>query len=94
MATLLLRNLPDKLYAWVKEKAKRDKRSVPAEIIYLLEIEIAERNRRDESRQALDGISERLKYRQPTGIDSLTLLREGREERGEYDGDGTLAKPV
>jgi plasmid stability protein len=81
MATVLLRNLSEDFHLRLKEMAKLDKRSVPAEVASLLEDAAEKEARRVAMRQALAELDENRRNTPRQPVDSLTLLRESRDER-------------
>ncbi|HOF86715.1 MAG TPA: hypothetical protein PLZ36_01250 [Armatimonadota bacterium] len=79
MPDILIRNMPQYVYDELKKRAARDRRSVPAENVHLLEQLFAQDAAREQHRQAMQSIIERAQEKTPTGVDSLTLLREDRD---------------
>jgi len=79
MPDVLIRNMPDDIYNKLKERAARDRRSVPAENIHLLEQLFEQEDLRAQHRKAMESIIERTKEKKPLPVDSLTLLREDRD---------------
>lgn len=78
MATLTVRNIDDKQLAGLAEEAKRNGRSVAAEVREM----IAERDRLRRRKQILAEMHEFVKrnpLKLPEGMTSLDLLREERE---------------
>lgn len=53
MATLTIRNVPDELYAALKERARRNRRSLNQEVLALLEGECGEPGERRPTREEL-----------------------------------------
>jgi len=78
MADILIRNMPQSVYEKLKERAKRDRRSIPAENVHLLEQLFDREEAHEQHRKAMESIIERTKQKHPLPIDSLTLLREDR----------------
>jgi plasmid stability protein len=77
MATLHVENVPDDLYEALRARAKRERRSMAAEVIRILEWNVpteAELARRAEVFRRIEDIRSRT-----TSTDELQ--REGREER-------------
>lgn len=79
MPNLLIRNMPEEVYEIIKQRAKADRRSMPAEVIHLLTENITLEKNRQRHRQAMASIMERAQQKHPTGADSLEMLREDRE---------------
>ena len=78
MATLTVRNIDDKQLAGLAEEAKRNGRSVAAEVREM----IAERDRKRRQRQILAEMHEfrkRNPLKLPDGMTSLDLLHEERD---------------
>ncbi len=83
MPTLYVRDVPEEIHDHLKARASRSRRSVSAETIALLEQCFAREE--EERRRSLDALSRigerRRRYPPPPGsADSLTMLREGREQ--------------
>lgn len=80
MATLHVRNVPDKLYKRIHKLAQAEKRSVTAEIIQLLSQGVQTREARKGVADVIDRIRQRAqKVELPRGwIDSADLIREDR----------------
>lgn len=78
MATLHVRGVPDELYEQVRELAQTNRRSLSVEIIRLLEQALADEALLQEQSDILDLLWEH-RYKPPTGMDSVALLREDRE---------------
>ena len=79
MAILHVRNVPEELYARLQERARKDNRSLSAEVIGLLQQALVEAER--SQAEILAGISRRRFFR-PADVgapDSTALLREDRE---------------
>jgi hypothetical protein len=75
---LTLKNIPDPVYQTIKKEAKRNRRSLNAEIIQVLETEAEEAKRRRQLstlRKALERFSGTL----PPLDDSTPLIRRDRE---------------
>jgi plasmid stability protein len=98
MAILHVRNVPEDLYERIRRRAAEEKRSISAEVITLLEAGLQESQPgnkaewREDSRSAV-GLSDfyrRLdefaaRTRDKWGDDdSVDIIREGREERGDW----------
>jgi plasmid stability protein len=64
MATLHVRNVPDELYERLKSLAGHNHRSLSAEVIDLLEAEVAARDRVAQMTRALEGL-EKVRRRLP-----------------------------
>lgn len=77
MATLYVKDVPEELYRKLKEMATRDRRSISAETIVLLEEAIGHpKKERDEIMASIEKI--RSKYRLKPGKTLVELLREDR----------------
>jgi len=83
MSTLYVRNFPDQLHQKVKALARKRRRSVSAEVVVLIDRAVEHEAVLESGAAALDRIEKRLRrYAPPQGlVDSLTLLRESRDER-------------
>ncbi len=81
MASLHLRDVPDKVYEQIRALARAERRSLGAQALTLLEEALAERAFRQRGLAALKRMEERSKEypRQPDDVDSAVLLREDRE---------------
>jgi plasmid stability protein len=81
MATLHVRNVPDKLYKRIQKLAEQENRSLTAEVINLLDQAVQER----QARHSVAAVLERTRrhaaaVRLPKGwIDSVDLIREDRD---------------
>jgi plasmid stability protein len=81
MATLYVQNVPDDLYEALRRQAERNRKSIAAEVVSLLELNVPTREelkmRRDFLRQA-----QRLRSRNGSGVgpfpSSEEMQREGR----------------
>lgn len=79
MPTLHVRNVPEPLYARLRQRAQKRNRSLSAEVVTLLDFAIEESG--DTQTQLLDSIRRR-RFFNPAAAgapDSATLLREDRE---------------
>jgi plasmid stability protein len=79
MPDVLIRNMPTDLYEKLKQRAQRDRRSIPAENVHLLERLFEHEETLEQHRQTMQRIIERAQDKEPLPVDSLTLLREDRE---------------
>jgi len=79
MPDVLIRNMPDHVYRELKRRAEQERRSVPAESVYLLEQLFQQEEAREKHRQAMHSIIERSSLKKPVSIDPVILLREDRE---------------
>lgn len=78
MTILHVRNVPASLYEAIQERARRQRRSISAEVILLLQEALGNRQTQEE---LLADIRQRRSFR-PADVgapDSTTLLREDRE---------------
>jgi plasmid stability protein len=66
MATLYVENVPKDLYEALRERAKRNRRSISGEVIVLLELNVATRKSL-KSRRELFKTLERIRSRKPPG---------------------------
>jgi plasmid stability protein len=79
MSILHVRNVPEALYARLKQRAKAQRRSLSAEVVTILEWAIKEVDRASET--SLESLRRRRSF-EPAAVgapDSTTLLREDRE---------------
>ena len=79
MPDVLIRNMPQSVYERLKQHAERDRRSIPAENVHLLEQLFDREAAHEQHRKAMQSIIERAQQKQPLPTDSLTLLREDRD---------------
>ena len=82
MATLYVENVPTDLYKALRERAKRNRRSIAGEVILLLELNVPTRKSL-KSRRELGRVFERIRSRKPPGKGPFPtteeLLRADRE---------------
>jgi plasmid stability protein len=79
MATLTIRNVPDDLYAALKERARRNRRSLNQEVLALLEGEFARTGRGEGVANRLALLRQRLGDRDwPQAQEVEVWRREGR----------------
>ena len=80
MATLHVRNVPEKLYKRIQKLAEKENRSVTAEVIQLLGQGLQAREARRGAASVIDRIQTRAqKVVLPRGwVDSVDLIREDR----------------
>jgi hypothetical protein len=83
MPILHVRNVPARLYGRLQALAKRNRRSLSAEILAQLESTIDREARREEQARLLDGINRRRDARGPRGTDSVAWIREDRDGEAE-----------
>lgn len=79
MATLHVRNIPDRLYERIRERAEASSRSLSAEVVILLGRALEDKG--SSVGELLTEISRRRRFR-PAAVglpDSTTLLREDRD---------------
>lgn len=81
MATLHVRNVPDKLYKRIHKLAQEENRSVTAEVIHLLAQGLQAREARRSAAGTIDRIrGQTRKMELPRGwTDSVELIREDRD---------------
>jgi len=81
MANILVRDIPEDVYTQFARVAQQDKRSIPGEVLYLIEQEIACRSARmQSSRQVLDELAAELATRPRLPVTAAELVHEVREE--------------
>ena len=79
MPTVYVRNFPEELHREVRSKARRERRSMGAEIIVLVEEALSAGSLREQRLQALKGIAERRTKREfSPQSETLDMLREDR----------------
>jgi plasmid stability protein len=87
MANLTVRNVPEKVYAEIQLDARRNRRSINAEIVSLL-ADKAEMNRRRrhaaKAMKKIDKIREEIARKHPNQPDSVDLIREDRDNDEPY----------
>lgn len=81
MPTLQIRNIPDETYTVLKERAKRDHRSLQQEALWLLETTLVPFKLRQPNWDLIDRIREQMAQRYGTVSDSTPLIRQMRDER-------------
>lgn len=79
MATLYIRTLPQVIYRRLKERAKRNRRSLTQEAAVILEEALRKPERPEQVWETIDTLRERLRTRYGTFKDSAPLLREDRQ---------------
>jgi len=79
MATIYIRTLPAGVYQRLKERAKRNRRSVTQEAAVILEEALRKPERPEQAWKTIDALRERLRARYGTFKDSAPLLREDRQ---------------
>ena len=81
MPNILVRDIPEDLYRRFADVAEQDKRSVPGEVLYLIEREITRRSARVQtSRQALDELAADRSTRPSLPVTAAEFVRELRDE--------------
>ena len=81
MANILVRDIPEDIYRRFVDVAQQDKRSVPGEVLFLIEREIMQRSARIQtSRQALDALAAARNKRPRLPVTAAELVREVRDE--------------
>lgn len=81
MPNILVRDIPEDLYRRFAGVAEQDKRSIPGEVLYLIEREIMQRSARVQtSRQALDELSADRSKRPSLPVTAAEFVRELRDE--------------
>jgi hypothetical protein len=82
MPTLYVENVPTDLYEALRERAKRNRRSIAGEVILLLEMNVPTRKSL-KSRRDVGRVFARIRSRKPPGKGPFStteeMLREGRE---------------
>jgi plasmid stability protein len=82
MPTLYVENVPQELYEGLREQAKRDQRSIAAEVISLLKLHIPTKDVTRRRRKAIEGLA-RLRNMKPLTEGPFPsaeeLIREDRE---------------
>ena len=84
MANLILRNIPKEHYRVLKRDAKRNRRSLNAELLAMVadKADMARRRARAAKAMArIDRIREGIARQYPTQLDSADLIREDRDSR-------------
>jgi plasmid stability protein len=79
MANLLLRDVPTDVFERLKARAKRERRSMPAETIHLLTEVLAQDAMREEHQRAMHSIIERSRTKIALPVEGQELLRQARE---------------
>ncbi len=87
MANLTVRNVPEKVYAEIQLDARRNRRSINAEILSLF-ADRAEMNRRRrgaaKAMKRIDKLWKRIGHMYPNQPDSAVLIREDRDNDQPY----------
>lgn len=81
MPNLTVRNIPKEVYALLKKEAKRQNRSLNAEVLAILADKVEMARRRANAAKAMaeiDRIREEIAEKYPNQPDSVELLREDR----------------
>lgn len=78
MQTLHVRSVPDDLYDRLRAMAQAKKRSISAQVIFLLDRAVEEEEHQQEQAQILADIRTRRFTPSPTAPDSVEMLREDR----------------
>jgi hypothetical protein len=84
MPNVMVRNIPERDYAELRQDAKQNRRSINAEILSLLADKAAmSRRRRHAARvmKKIEKIREEIARKYPNQPDSIDLIREDRESR-------------
>ncbi|MFB3883192.1 MAG: Arc family DNA-binding protein [Armatimonadota bacterium] len=81
MKTLYVRNVPEALHAKLKKLAARNRRSLGAEVVTLMDRALKQESSLRKRRAVLDRIERRLKgyVAPPDAMDSVDMLRQDRE---------------
>ncbi len=79
MATLVVRGVPTDLYEQLKQRAKQERRTVPAEVLYLIDRAFKQDDAIKRHQEALQRIIEQSHLIGPVSMDSTELIREDRE---------------
>jgi hypothetical protein len=79
MATLYVENVPKDLYEALRERAKRNRRSIAGEVIVLLELNVTTRKSL-KSRRELFKTLERIRSRKPPGKGPFPTTEEMQRE--------------
>ncbi len=79
MATLHVRNVPDRLYERIRKRAGKVGRSLSAELVALIERGLEEAERRSRQGHLFKGIRKRRFTPPPGTPDSTDLIREDRD---------------
>ena len=80
MATLHVREVPDRLYEKLKKMAERENRSLTAQVVTLIEEALKNHDMDERSRKAFERIrATAKKYPLPEDTDVVAMIREDRE---------------
>ncbi|MFB3883406.1 MAG: Arc family DNA-binding protein [Armatimonadota bacterium] len=81
MKTLYVRNFPEGLHAKLKRLAAKNRRSLGDELVVLVDRALKQESSLQTRRAALARIERRMKgyVPPPDAVDSVTMLREGRQ---------------
>ncbi|MDR7487171.1 MAG: Arc family DNA-binding protein, partial [Armatimonadota bacterium] len=79
MPTLTIRNLPADVYARLRERARRNRRSVTQEAAMIIEEALRQAEAASNPWAQVDRIRESVRSRYGSFPDSATLIREDRE---------------
>lgn len=77
MPNLIVRNINDNLRVFLRRSAKRNNRTLNAEIIAILE----QRKKTDTAIASLNRLRKKIARKYPYQIDSVELIREDRDSR-------------
>lgn len=84
MSNLTVRNIPEKHYALLKRHARRNRRSLNAEVLAMLADKAEMARRRASAGKAmkeLDRMRDEIARKHPNQPDSVELIREDRDSR-------------
>ena len=77
MATLNIKNFPERLYRRIKQRAGRNRRSIAQEVVHLLDGAVTEKPR--ESLLALEGLGKDVWQKALEGKDAADYIGEERD---------------
>lgn len=79
MASLTIRNLPPEVYARLRERARRHRRSVTQEAAFIIEEAVGRAEDPAKIWRQIDKVREVIRQRYGTFADSTPLVREDRQ---------------
>jgi len=81
MPSILIRDVPDNIYQKISQRAKQTQRTIPMEILHIIEQHFVEKeDRQVRHRMAVLSLKNRLPEKPSFTLDISAALREGRDE--------------
>ncbi len=81
MPNILIRDVPDELYHLITQRAKQEHRTIPAEVLHIVELNLQLSDLRlAQHRTAVESLKRRLAEKPRFSFDISEAIREGRDE--------------